>query len=153
MLARLEEGQQRRGDRRQPRRNDLAARAALDLGDRVFQREMGRRAMGAVDQRLLVAKRPLAPLMGEVRVQHRRATDERRIHKAMRTRARTPHLRQPRRKGLAARGVRRVVLVIRHWLGVPRLYRGGRPIRTKTHHKERRSASLPPRAPGSELPP
>ena len=57
-------------------------------------------------------------------------------------RARAAQLSQPRCIALLLRGGRCVVSIIRHRFAIPPRYRGGRPIRTKTHHKGRPAATL-----------
>ncbi len=102
MLARLEKSEQRGGDGREPRTDDLAMRAALDRRDRILQRVMGRAAHHAVDERSLELLRHRRLAVRHGRIQHGGAAQQRWIHEPMHARPGATDMRHAGSEALLA---------------------------------------------------
>ncbi len=95
VIAGLQERQQRRGHRGEAGADDGAVRAALDLGDDVFQRPVRRAAAKPIGQHTLAAHSGEAFALGDGWRQHGGPTQQGRVDEAVGGLVRPPGMRQP----------------------------------------------------------
>ena len=102
MVARAQERQQAEGDRRQARRRQPRAMAALEVGDHVLERMRDRRSAGAVGEFAvaLVRTPPRLPLFGDALEQHGRGAIDRQVDGAPLAALRPARLRKTRSDGV-----------------------------------------------------
>ena len=136
VITGFEIGHQREGAGGEARGDDLAARAALDLGDRVLEGEMGRRPEQAIDQRLFEPMAAGGGAVGAGGVEHRRAAHQGWVDEAVGARRGAPDLNEA---GIGAE--RRARLVFGHGVRIPSACRDGSPIPSTSRHRARLGGS------------
>ena len=136
VITRFQERQQRRGHRGQAGADDGAARAALHFSDHVLQRPMRRAAAEPVGQHPLPAHAAQPPALGDRRIQHGGAAQQRRIHEAVRALVRASRMRQPGTETELRK-------ILGHVSSSPPACRRARPIRSMIHRTPRPPADRP----------